>query len=180
MPRKPKSAKRRVIFKDGLGRFVKAEDRYKKATTVQVLRRGRYVTVMSETTVTPQKLAIVTSRPEFESLPPAFKHVKRIIPPKKGKDRTWKVAQDIAGARGTKDKLLKLTVKFKTKGRTRTVSFFHKLARRRKTNYSLFKHLKEATEGVQVPFWYDITEEDIPKLTKDKTVIEEVEIEEVM
>lgn len=179
---KKQTKQQRVIFKDGTGRFVKAEDRYKKATTVQVLRRGKYVTVINKSEVTPQRLAQVTSRPEFESLPAAFKHVKSVKPPKgRASNKTWEISQTIAKTRGVRDKLIKITAKFKAKsGEVKKVSFFHKIPRKKRSDYVLFKRLKEATEGIQLPYYYDITEADLSKLTKDKVKIVDIEIEEVM
>lgn len=182
MPRKQKVKPQRVIFKDGLGRFVKAEDRYKKATTVLVRRGKKYVPVIEDSEVTPKKLAQVTTRPEFESLPPAFKHIKRVEAPtsKKVKNKTWKLAQDIARTRGVKDKLVKITVKFRKGRRGRTASFYHKIPAKKKSDYMLFKHLKEVTEGVKLPHWYDVMPDDLEAMEEDKAEIMDVDVETVL
>lgn len=174
---------RRVIFKDGLGRFVAAEDRYKKATTVMVRRGKKYVKVIEDSEVTPKKLAIVTTRQEFESLPPAFKHIKQIKPAattKKTKNKTWDIARDITKIRGVRDKLIKVTVRYKKGRRSRTVSFYHKISARKKSDYTLFKHLKEAVEGTKLPHWYDISLDDLEALEEDQVDIDSVDVETVM
>lgn len=185
MATKRKTKKQRVLFKDGFGRFVKAEDRYKKATTVQVLRRGKYVTVIDSAEVTPTKLAQVTNRTEFESLPPAFKHIKRVEAKptrrkKAPKDAAWQMAQQIAGTRGIRDKLVKITVTVRKGKRKRLVSFFHKIPKNKKTTYMLFKRLREASGGKELPFWYDIGEDDLDDLMEDDVNIEGAEIEQVL
>lgn len=182
MAKKNKVKPPKVIFKDGLGRFVKAEDRYKKASTVLVRRRGKYVPVIEDSVITPKNLAQVTTRPEFESLPPAFKHIKRIeaATGAKVKNKTWDMAQKIAKVRGVRDKLVKVTVKFKKGRRGRTVTFYHKIPSKKKSEYMLYRQLKEATEGVKLPHWYDITEDDLENLEEDKADIQDVDVETVL
>ncbi len=186
---KKRQKRQRVVFKDGLGRYVKAEDRYKQATTVQVLRRGRYVTVIERGTVTPTKLAQVTNRTEFESLPPAFQHIKKVTPDKpkrrrKGKagdnDVAWQLANKITATRGIRDKMVRITVSVKKGKRKFKVAFFHKLPSKKKNTYALFKHIREASGGKELPFWYDIQDDDLGDLLEDDVDIEDASVEVVM
>lgn len=143
----------RIRFIDKKGRFVSAEKRYEKdkVARVQVKRRNRYVDVIVGK-VTPEKLADVTSRQEFESLPPAHHQVAEFKSTKKYK--AWDIAGKINSTKRVRRKLLRVTMEIDDKGRKRKVDFYTRINRNSSAQYNIFSRMNEALTGGKF-FLYD-------------------------
>lgn len=134
----------RVVFRDKSGRFVKEEDRYKRGlvAVVQVKRRGRYVNVFEEGKLTPEALADVTTRQEFEELATSFREIKSYK--SSAKYKAWDVAQQIDSTPSIRRKLIKVEMFLSDGARTRVVNFYTKINKNQKASYNLFQRMNEA------------------------------------
>ena len=152
MPEKKPS---RIIFRDERGRFVSATRRYEKGLvrSVGVRRRNRYVEVITGP-VTPEKLADVTSRQEFESLPPAFSKMAEYKSTTKYK--AWDIAGKIDKTKRIRRKLIRVTMELKSGERKRSVSFYTRINRNQSASYNIFQRMNEAL-GLENMYLYDKT-----------------------
>ena len=133
-------AKRLLYFRDDKGRFVAGKDRYTKATSIQAYREGELVTVLRDK-ITPERLAMVTSKPEFESLPEVTRPIKTFSSKKKYK--LWDIADQIDKQKGLRRKLLKLTINVMDGQRLRKVELYHEITANQPRSYQLFKRFNE-------------------------------------
>lgn len=136
----------RVLFRDKKGRFVSPKYKYeKKVKSVQVRRGGRYVTVIEKGQVTPEKLAHVTNRYEFEKLPPSYESAGIVKPA--GKYKAWDAAKKVDALRGLRGKTVKVEFDIYDGKRKRTMSFHYHMKKGTKASYGIFTEINEQLSG---------------------------------
>jgi len=170
---------RRIILRDSKGRFLPASERYKgKVKTVQVKRRDKYVTVVEQGKVTPETLAEVTTREEFESLSEALG--RRFHFETKRKYRAWHISEQIDKTKGLRRKLLKITLNLRDGKRLRPVAFYHEITANQKRSYQLFQRINNAV-GMEGAYLYDrIGGKIIADRKGKKMTLESVDVQEVL
>lgn len=153
--------KRRVYFRDRLGRFLPSSDRYTdRVKMVQRTVRGSIVTVADDIDktdgMTPERLSNLVTKTEFEGMPEALRDVKEYSSSKKYK--AWDIANQIDKTKGLRRKLLKITMDLREgegkKARKRTVSFYQEITANQQRSYQLFKRINQEI-GFEGGFLYD-------------------------
>lgn len=134
----------RVIFRDKRGKYVAESDRYKRGLvqTVQVKRRGRYVDVIEDGGLTPERVADVLTRQEFEGLSTSFRELKTYT--SRAKYKAWDIAKQIDKTPSIRRKLIKVEMLLSDGQRTRKANFYVKLNRNQQASYTLFQRMNEA------------------------------------
>lgn len=114
----------RLIFLDSKGRLVRDDERYsKKVKYVEAYRRGRYVRIIEDGGVTPEKLVDLVTREEFESLPETYGNAI-IRGTRARKYKAWDLAGKVVKERGMRGKSLRLTFRFKDGKRIKKLTLF--------------------------------------------------------
>lgn len=176
----PRRVSTKVVFRDKDGHFVKAEDRYVKGKvkTMEVMRRGKLVVVAEGGKFTPERIARVTTRQEFEALPDAFEPVKTFTSNKKY--QAWDIAEKIDRTPGMRRKLLRVTLEVQVGTRTRRVHFYQKLRSNQRGNITLWRRINE-TLGFEGLYTYRDKPDGtrIPGRIGRKTTLKSVVVDEV-
>lgn len=134
-------AKPRVIFRDALGRFMRAEDRYKpEVAMVQAVRNREYI-ILAERMLKPDLLVQVLNQREFESLPEAL--FDRGTKSSTAKYKAWDIANQIDQMKGIRRKDMKYTVVVMDGKQKREISFYHRIKRNTAASYDLFRRINQ-------------------------------------
>lgn len=175
---------KRIIFRDARGRFVKYEDRYKaKVKSVQLFRRDeegekRYITVAKGGQMTPTRLATITTRTEFESLPEARGKAREFTSNKKYK--AWDIAEQIDSTKGMRRHLLRITINLRDGKRLKPVTMYHIIKGNKKLSYQLFSRINDAIGAAGMNLYTRVGGRILPD-RKGKTVkLESVTVEKVL
>lgn len=152
---KSKKQTKRVLFFDSKGKFVSARSRYDGVVSRVMVSRGRrYVEVFSKTKtdLTPQQLANVTTRQEFESLPESYMFKAELKP--KGKYQVWDLANQLDQMKGIRRKLMKVDVMVQDGKRLKVIPMYHIIKSNKKSSYHLFRRMNDVL-GANNLFTYD-------------------------
>lgn len=171
----------RVIFKDKHGKFVKHADRYKPGVVQKVFvkRRDRYVPVVEKGGLTPEMLADVTTRDEFESMPEAVREIKTFSSKKKYK--AWDIAEQIDRSKGMRRKLLKITMEVEGVGRKpKFISFYHEINTNKSRSYHLFKRMNDAIGFENMNFYKTAGGKALSERSGKSVKLKTVKVEEVI
>ena len=137
-----------TLFRDWKGRFVSPMRRYEEDVVALVQswrgygKHGKYVDVIQYTGVTPEKMARLLTRDEYERLPEVPVSFKEFKP--KGKYQAWNIAEQIDRAKGVRRKDLKVTMELQDGKRLRKVSFYTKIKANQKRSYQIFTAMNQA------------------------------------
>ena len=132
-----------VRFRGTNGRFVRGEDRFtKQVKSVDVFRRGRWVTVIDESGFTPKDLAQVLNRKEFEEIPAAYEPIQEYKP--RSKYQAWNIAEQIDKTRGVRRKLLRVKVVVRVGKKKKTLQFYQKINKNQKSSARIYHRINEA------------------------------------
>jgi hypothetical protein len=137
-------AGRRVIFRDAKGRFVPESERYQRATSVQRLYRGSWVTITEGgKRITPRRLAQLLPRDEFEMLAPNYSDPVSFRPAAR-KYTAWDVAGQISRARGVRGTVLRVELHLRDGRRLRKITFYRRTRRKGSLHIPVFLAINEA------------------------------------
>lgn len=166
---------RKVIFRDDKGRFVAESERYQRATSVQKLFRGKYETIVDHKKVTPRLLADLLTRDEFESM--AANYSPPItLETKAKKYSAWDLANVAEGVRGLRGHMTKVTMNLQDGDRLRKVTFFHKVSRKGKFSYQLFRHMNSAIGNEKLFLYNRIGSKLLPDRKGKQVHLKSIEI----
>jgi len=171
----------RVLFRDAKGRYVSASHRYTKAVVVEAIRRGHSFdlvdTSLTGGKITPQVLAQVLTKTEFESLDEALSPFKTFTTKKKY--AAWDICEQVDKTKGARRKTLKYTMEVMDGKRMKKVSFYHIIKRNGKSSYGLFRRMNQEL-GLEGMYTYDkvgskiLADRKGKKITLKRVVVEVV------
>lgn len=176
---------KRIIFRDAKGRFVAEAERYStRVKSVQIRRRDpetdetRWMTVAKGGRMTPQRLAELTTRTEFESMEEAR------IPLKEYKTRkkyaAWDIAEQIDATKGIRRKLIRVTMDIREGKRLRKVSFYHNINSNKKRSYHIFRRMNDALGMEGLVLYKKAGGRILPDRRGKEVKLEKVVVEEVL
>ena len=173
-----KKSKSRVIFRDGLGRFLPQSERFtKKVAMIQAVRNKVYV-VLATQPLPSKDLTQVLSQREYESLHEATVLVKDYKSNKKYK--AWDIAGQIDKTKGLRRQDLKLTVTVNDGGKIKAFSFYHQIKKNGASNYQIFRRVNQEL-GLERMFLYDtVGGRLLPDRTGRKVTLQGIKVEKVV
>jgi hypothetical protein len=170
--------KSKVIFRDGLGRFLPQAKRFTKdVAMIQAVRNGRYIK-LADRPLQSKDLTQILSRTEYESLHEALESVKNYTSKKKYK--AWDIAEQIDKTKGIRRKDMKFTIEVDDGGRKKSFSFYHQIKKNSTSSYQLFRRINQEL-GLERMFLYDkVGGKLLPDRTGKKVTLIGIRMEKVV